>query len=85
MFFLVCSSVLLRVSGVDVNEVSVRVILVDMAIAGLPALVRSGFRAIVHVTDVVKPEFLSFSLSVGVIDYIIYLHIIKSFSIILEI
>ncbi len=85
MGFLVCRSVFLRVSDVDVDEVSVRVKLVDMAVACLPALVRSAFRAVVHVTDVVKLEFLSFFLSVGVIDYIIYLHIIKSFSIILEI
>ena len=54
MVFLVCSSVLLRASGVDVSEVSVRVILVGMAVAGLPALVRSGFRAVVYVIDVVK-------------------------------
>lgn len=66
MGFLVCRSVLLRASGVDVNKVSVRVILVGMAVAGLLVLVRSGFRAVVHVTDVVKLEFLSIFLSVGV-------------------
>ena len=66
MGFLVCRSVFLRASGIDVNEVSVRVILVGVAVACLPALVRSGFRAVVHVTDVVKLEFLSFLLSVGV-------------------
>ena len=66
MGFLVCCSVFLCASGIDVNKVSVRVILVGMAVACLPALVRSGFRAVVHVTDVVKLEFLSIFLSVGV-------------------
>lgn len=33
---------------------------------GLLVLVRSGFRAIVHVTDVVKLEFLSIFLTVGI-------------------
>ena len=60
MGFLVCRSVLLCASGVDVNKVPVRVILVGMAVACFLILVRSGFRAIVHVTDVVKLEFLPF-------------------------
>lgn len=47
MGFLVCCSVFLCVSGVDVHEVSVRVILVGMVVAGLQALVWSGFCAAV--------------------------------------
>ena len=70
MGFLVCCSIFLRASRVDVNKVSVRVILVGVAVACLPALVRSGFRAVVHVTDVVKLEFLSIFLSVGVCQVI---------------
>ena len=66
MGFLVCCSVFLRASGVDVSEVSVRVILVGMAVAGILPFVQSVFRAVVHVTDVVKQEFLSIFLSVGV-------------------
>lgn len=52
------------------HEVSVGVILVGVAVACLLILVWSGFRAIVHVTDVVKPEFLSIFLSVGVCQVI---------------
>lgn len=48
------------------HEVSVGVILVGMAVAGLLVLVRRGFRAVVHVTDVVKLEFLSIFLTVGI-------------------
>ena len=71
--FLICRSVRLRASGVDVNKVSVRVILVGMAVAGLLALVRSGFRAVVHITDVVKLEFLHIFLSVGVCQVIAHI------------
>ena len=66
MGFLVCCSIFLRASRVDVHEVSVRVILVGVAVACLPALVRSGFRAVVNVADIGKLELLSFLLSVGV-------------------
>ena len=64
--FLVCCSIFLRASGVDVDEVAVGVIFIGVAVSDFSVLAWSRFRAVVHVADIGKLELLSFILSVGV-------------------